>query len=385
MQRCFRRILSIVLAISVMALPGCGGQDTEDNEWLKNANLDAEESEYDLYTAALHEDTLIVYTVTTRATKVKESFEKEYPGLSVEVRDLRSPDLVDAVKTNFVNGGSDCDVVICNDNSGSFYNNLVATGAVVPYIQDDISSHMYPECVGETVTFLNEAELLFYNSEIYDECPVSNIWEITEEKYRGKIYVPNPLRSFSTYALFGTMLEQSDVLEKAYVDLYGKSPELGDNKTVAELFLSKLGENAVFTNSSDEVYEALGTPGGKAELGIMVSSKLRMKEYGYSFEPVYDAEPFSGCRTSFAVMIATGSESVNSAKLFIRFLLGEEDGTGEGYKPFVTLGTWPARTDVKGENDVAIEDAKLLIPDQKILSEKSSENEKFFEKIIKKE
>lgn len=338
----------------------------------------------ELYDAALQEDTLIVYTVSTRITKVKESFEREYPGLSVEVRDLRSPDLVEAVWSNFSKGETNCDIVICNDNSGTFYHRLVQTGAVVPYIPDDIKMHMKKECVGETITFLNEAELLFYNADLYDECPISNIWELTEEMYRGKIYIPNPLRSFSTYALFGSILEQSELLEKAYMDLYHSEPELEENETVAELFLRELSKNAVYTNSSDEVYEALGTTGGKAEFGIMVSSKLRMKDYGYTFEPMYDVEPFCGCRTSYAVMLASGSRNVNTAKLFIRYLLGESDGTGEGYKPFNTKGTWSAREDVTNVNSVRMEDVNLLIPDQQRLSEQREEFELFLKDIIKR-
>lgn len=357
---------------------------TEKEEWIKQANLSANETVEELYSQALQEDTLIVYTVSTRVTKVKESFEKEYPGLSVEVRDLRSPDLVEAVWSNYNNGGHDCDVVICNDNSGSFCERLVRTGAVVPYLPEDIKEHMREECVGDTVTFLNEAELLFYNSDIYDKCPISNIWELTEEKYQGKLYVPNPLRSFSTYALFGSILDQSDLLEEAYISLYGHQPKLGAQNTVAELFLRELSKNVVYTNSSDEVYEALGTPGGKAEFGIMVSSKLRMQDYGYTFEPVYDIEPFCGCRTSFAIMMASGSQNISIAKLFIRYLLGESDGTGEGYKPFITKGTWSAREDVSDVNTIQMDDVKMLIPEQQRLCEQREKFEQVFETIIKR-
>lgn len=363
---------------------GCENKVETENTWLQDAKLDETETVDELYRLALKEDTLIVYTVSTRITKVKESFEKEYPGLSVEVRDLRSPDLVEAVWTNFSENGSECDVVICNDNSGYFYEKLVKTGAVAAYMPSDIKPKMFSDCIGESITFINEAELICYNTEKFSECPIKNIWELTDEKYAEKIYVPNPIRSFSTYALFGSILDESEALEEAYITLYGRAPELGDNNSVSELFLSELSKNVVYTNSSDEVYEALGTTGGKAELGIMVSSKLRMQDYGYSFDAIYDLDPFCGCKTSFAVMIASGSKNVNTAKLFVRYLLGEADGTGDGYKPYLTKGTWSARADVINENEMTIPIGKLLIPNQKLLSEKSKQNEAFFEKIIKK-
>ena len=47
-------------------------------------------------------------------------------------------------------------------------------------------------------------------------------------------------------------------------------------------------------------------------------------------------------------MIAGGAKNINSAKLFIRWILGEADGNGEGGKPFLQEGAWPSRTDAHG-------------------------------------
>ncbi len=380
----FRGICCVLMVLIISLTISCGKQyESNNEEWLSKAKLDSEESAEELYKAALDENILIVYTVSTRITKVKEQFEAEYPGLSVEVRDLRSPDLVEAVWNNYQNGGSDCDVVICNDNSGTFVDRLVNTEAVYAYMPSDIKKNMKQGTVGETVTLVNEAELLFYNSSIYDECPIDNIWELTEDKYNKKIYMPNPMRSFSTYAFFGSVLEQSESLEAAYISLYGKKPEQTGN-TVAEEFLVRLCDNAVFTNSSDEVYEALGSGSGDASFGIMVSSKMRMQDYGYSFEPMYNLTPFSGCKSSFAVMIASGSKNINTAKLFIRFLFGETDGSGEGYKPFITKGTWVTRTDVKDENDVLIDKVGLLNPDQNEMIKNKKYIDEFLKRIMSK-
>ena len=358
-------------------------KENEKETWLAAAKLDFEETELELYDKALQEDILIVYTVTTRATKVKESFEKKYPGLSVEIRDLRSPDLVEAVKTHYEKKDGDCDVVICNDNSGSFQAELVDTGLVVSYLPASIREKMKEGYADDTITFLNEAEMLFYNSNKYETCPISNIWELTKEQYVGKIYIPNPLRSFSTYAFLCGLNEYQEELFNAYVAYFGKEPELMEQQTVYELFCEKLSRNVVFTNSSDEVCEMLSGEGGQADFGIMVSSKMRMTEYGYQFKPVYRLEPFSGCKLSFSVMLATGSRNVNTAKLFVRFLLGDEDGQGEGYQPFITEGTWSARIDVNDGNAVSMEEADFLDPNQELLIEKNEYFEAFWLELLK--
>lgn len=341
------------------------------NSWEQEAHLSGDETEDVLYKKALNEDILKVYTVSTRATQVKEGFEAAYPGLYVEIKDLRSPELIQAVSDTVDSREYDADIVICNDNSGAFKQTLVDTGKVYAYIPDDIRDKMKDGYIGETVTFLDEAELLFYNGSKYDSCPIDNLWELTEEKYRGRIIMPSPMRSFSTYAFCGAVLCSEEALFSAYKDYAGSEPALKEGSNAAELFIEKLFENTIFSNSSDEVVEGLGSGDERYDFGIMVSSKMRFNEIGYKLEPVYELDPFSGARISYAVMIAAGSKNVNCAKLFIRYLLGEGDGSGEGYKPFQTVGTWSARKDVDDITPVALSGISLLTPDQdQIISKK---------------
>ena len=279
----------------IFCLDGCVNARQLDSEAVTKAFED--KTPEALYEEALSEDVLIVYTVTTRVTQTKEDFEKEYPGLCVEIRDLRSPDLVETVFQSAQSGGSECDVVICNDNSGDFKNRLVDTGVVVPYIPEDISAHMKEGHVGERISFLDEAEMLFYNSALFEESPIKNIWELTEERFRGRIFMPSPLRSFSTYTLCGSSFTHSEELKEAFYEYTEEESQTGSglgheaasgqsdsfmrsaveelktSENAAEVFWRRLSENIIFTNSSDEVMEGLKT--GNADFGFMVSSKMR--------------------------------------------------------------------------------------------------------------
>ena len=298
----------------------------------------------------------------------------------MEIRDLRSPDLVEAVENNYKAGLSDCDVVICNDNSGEFKSRLVDTSIVVPYMPKDIALHMKDGAQGDMVSFVNEAELLFYSSGLGEECPIDNIWELTEEKYHGRIYMPNPLRSFSTYALCAATMTCSDEFAKAR-DSYGKIDDSATSVDAAEQFWRMAADNIVFTNSSDEVVEALSN--GEADFGFAVSSKLRMRDLGYGISPAYTVKPFSGCRTSYSVMLARNSKNINSAKLFIRWLLGEADGSGEGNKPFATPGTWSARDDIEDATPISLDSVNLIVPDQNEMIALKPKMETFWSEIIK--
>ncbi|MBE5923768.1 MAG: extracellular solute-binding protein [Lachnospiraceae bacterium] len=381
------RIFAMVITILLISIyiSGCRINDNANaDKWLESADLSGDDDENELYENALKEDILIVYTVSTRATQVKESFEKEYPGLHVEIRDLRSPELIKAVAESVDTEKYDADVVICNDNSGTFKSELLDKGKVYPYIPHDIKENMKDGHVTDMITFLDEAELMFYNGTKYEKSPISNVWELTEEKYKGKIIMPSPLRSFSTYALCAAILDSSDVLEEAYKEYAGSELEIPDDNNASEYFMSLLFDNAVFSNSSDEVVEALGTDETEYDFGIMVSSKLRFNEIGYNLKPQYDLEPFSGAKISYAVMIAKGSKNVNTAKLFIRYMLGGSDGQGEGYKPFQTIGTWSARNDLNDGNPVALEDIRLLTPNQDYIIENRDYIDGFLSNLLEK-
>ncbi|MBP5160423.1 MAG: extracellular solute-binding protein [Lachnospiraceae bacterium] len=417
----------MILALAVLA--GCGGSRGAEDAWLESAGLDANETKEELYEKALKEEVLVIYTVSTRVTKVKEAFEEEYPGLYVEIRDLRSPDLIEAVTENYKNGNTDCDIVLCNDNSGEFKEKLVDTGIVLPYLPDDIARHMKEGIKEGMVPFIYETMMCFYDSAKYGTCPEDNLWALTDPRYKGRIYMPNPLRSFSTYVLCAASLERNEDFEKAYEEYVRENKEraeesgagemqgetqagdaqgetqaegaqedsqagdaqenaqpeekldIPEGSDAAHVFWERIAKNTVFTNSSDEVVEALGN--GNADFGFMVSSKMRLKEVGYNFEPIWKMKPFAGCPTSFSVMIAKNAGSVNAAKLFIRFLLGETDGTGAGYKPFSLPGTWSARTDVPDATDVAMADIDLVSPDTDDLIRLRPEMEEFWTKILK--
>lgn len=387
MKMVWKRSINLLLLLVFVMLCGCSKNKEEDinEKWLVNANLDKEESVQELYEKALDEDILVVYTISTRVTDVKESFEKEYPGLYVEVRDLRSPDLVADVKKNYENQTYDCDVVVCNDNSADFSQQLVDTGIVVPYMPYDIRKSMKDGYADKQTMFIDEAEMIFYNTAVYDSVPISNIWELTEPSYKGKIYMPSPLRSYSTYAFCACITSNNDMMAKAYTDYCGEELMLPDGMTAGEYFFSKLVENVVFTNSSDEVMEAVGSIEGTAHFGIMVSSKLRYTSVGYNFAPVYTLNPLSGCHTTTSVMIATGSKNVNTAKLFVRWILGETDGTGEGLKPFSTVGTWSARTDVPDGNDIPLSEISLVYPDKQYIINNRDTIDLFWKRMLESE
>ena len=375
----------MALCVSLILLSACAvneptPQQRDMEQWLETAGLDAKETPEELYTAALQENTLVIYSVTTRIFDVKESFERAYPGLTVEVKDIRQNDIHKAVEKNFQNRQYDCDIVICTDSDTELSRRFIPNGILYKYTPYDIAGKLLPGHDGSQLEFLGEAVQLFYNDEVYDASPVSNWWELTEPKFRGKVLIPAVPRSSTTFTLLGAMLQKNDEMAAAYQSLYGRKLEIPEGSSAGKIFWEMLMQNdAQLSNSSDEVVDAVGTPGQTdPPVGVMVSSKVRMRDIGFAVQPVYDIVPCAGVYVPNGVMIAGGAKNVSTAKLFIRWLLGEADGHGEGYKPFLQNGTWSVRSDVVSQTPFSLEDAGFWRIDKEFIGENRKDIEAFW-------
>ena len=349
-------------------------------KWQASAELSDHLTKEQLYENALQEDTLVIYSVSSRVFEVKSSFEKEYPGLTVEVKDVRGNDVVNMVRNNYETEQYLCDLIICSDCDGSLYKELLEPGIVFSYLPWDIKSKMKAGHADSELDFLGESILLFYNTNVFDQKPISNIWELTEEQYKGKIIMANPLSSFSTYGFCSAIFTESDKMKQAYYDYCGKELVIPEGKSAGEVFWEMAAVNIIFTNSSDEVLEGIGND--DIWIGMMISSKMRYQELGYHFEPIYELNPFAAAYTPNCVSIVGGSKNVNSAKLFIRFLLGESDGTGIGYQPFSTAGTWSSRVDVTDGNRVALSEIDYVDLDKDYLYKNRDSMNAFWERLL---
>jgi iron(III) transport system substrate-binding protein len=374
--------------ILIFALTGCAPKNTEpDNpfaDWLTGANLDAGETAEQLYAAALGEDTLVIYSTSTRMMDVAKSFEKAYPGLIVEVVHMREVELYDTLAGNYKTGNFTADLICSADGRGIMVSEFLPKGIAVKYVPFDIAPRILPGNNEELLMLAGEAGMLHYNDRHYSEPPVNNWWELTEEEWRGMVYLPNPTRSMTTLAFFCMVLKNSDMMARAFDDLYGAPPELLPGENAGHEFIRRLIANdARVLNSSDETAEAVGAPGSNSpNIGIIVSSKMRLVDIGYEIRTHYDMQPFAGTYTPINIMMAGGAPNVSAAKLFVRWLLGEADGQGEGYRPYLSSGAWSVRDDVRDESGVRTEELDLMYYDSVYLYENQEAFLAFWEELF---
>lgn len=311
---------------------------------------DGSQTPEELYELAKEEGTVVLYSISSRCGKVKESFEAQYPGVICDAYDISTNELLEKITREYDAGIRNADVVHIKDQDGSIYRELVLNGKFHNYYPDDICAHIDPDMMKYFLPMYVEMCYLYYNEEIYSESPVDSWWDLTRPEWKGKVILTSPLDNISYMAQFTAFTQNADALAADYEREFGEPIVLDGTKNAGYELIKRLAANdLIFASSSDEIVEAVGTRGQKsAPIGYGSSVKMRNKEdKNWALGVDYDFLPASGVPAVNALYIVDEAPHPNAAKLLIRWIMGEADGKGEGFAPFNTLGGWPIRDDVE--------------------------------------
>jgi len=319
-------------------------------EWARENRIDdGSQTPEELYELAKQEGQVTVYSISSRITSVKTSFEKQYPGVIVNAYDINSNELYEKVSREYDAGVHNADVVHIKDEDGAIYIDDVLPGKFNNYYPSDIAAHIPPDARKYSMPLYVELSQWFYNSELFDAPPVSSWWDLTKPEWKGKLVLQDPL-SANTYLFnFAAFVQNSDLFAADYEKVFGKPVVLPpDCPTVGHYLIKCLSEqDLIFESSSDRVCEAVGAAGTTSKLlGWAASSKLRKNESdGWKLAPI-NITPGTSMHNTNNLYIVDQAPHPNAAKLLIRWMVGEADGKGAGFNPFNTLGGWSVRDDV---------------------------------------
>lgn len=371
MKKLFALLLTMTMVLSLVA---CGGgaeeppaddpapsaptdtappAESDMTEWEQFSNIYAtDETDAELYELAKAQGgTVTLYSISSRCTKVEAAFEAKYPGIDCVPFDISTNELLEKVTREYDAGQHVADVVHIKDQDGSMWKEYVANKVFYNYKPADIMAHIDPALTATQTPFYIELTQLFYNTEAYDAPPVTNIWQVTEPQWKGKITMQNPLDNLSwgSWITGFCVGDEPAKLEAAYEDLYGEKLVLSDGcENAGYEFLKRLHANEpIFFDSSDACVEAVGTPGqADPPIGFGASSKLRKaEENGWVIDAI-NLVPNTGIPAVNTLYVVEGCEHPAAAKLLIRFMMGGIDGDTSGYAPFNTFGGWPVRDDI---------------------------------------
>ncbi len=339
-------VLSMVLSAAAIDVP-------------TNAEYNAKSGDELLEEAKAEGGKLVVYATTSKMSKIAEAFMEEYPDFQVEVYDLDGGEGITKVVTEVDSGNIIADILQDADARGDIAFNYYGK-YLEAYYPEDICAHIDPSLLTYGMPFYTSLAFWYYNTDVYpDGAPVTNWWDIIELDENGnqkyELY-SKEIGSESTYlALFSHFVSQPEDLAAAYEEKYGTPVEytypddLGfEEENAGYEYLYRLSQlRMTFIGDGDEIVEAVGhSTADRPTLGLASGGKIGNRDdNGLPIAWVTDLAPYvSGQNTNYT-FIVPGTDNPALARFFVRYMMGGDDGKGEGYKKVMKEGCWSVRDD----------------------------------------
>jgi iron(III) transport system substrate-binding protein len=300
--------------------------------------------------AAKLEGKVVIYANSSKIGKLLDAWNALYPDIVYEGNDTDGIDTKMAAEQEAGNVvgdvwfNSDGHILFGKFVPKQWLWSFVPEGVVIPEVTVD-----RPFAIARHGT-----DLFGYNQEAHpDGCPVTNIWQLTEPAYKGKVFMEDPIADVSMMAKMATFVQNADKMAVAYQDLYGKdwtTDEFAGTdafgmavENAGYLWLRKLAYNQPSIQpGGDEVDAAYASKGMdlSVEPGIGFtgySSYQTTMEGELAMAPCFGINPVSGIFKTSYLAVANNAPHPNAAKLFIRFALSQD-----GFDPWNELGNYPA-------------------------------------------
>ena len=298
--------------------------------------------------AAKAEGSVIVYSNSSRIQDAAAVWATLYPDIKIEANDMGGAEVVTKVREEQKAGAYTGDVWF-NAQGPDMEGEFVPNEYLWKYIPPEILSVLPAENQNPILTQSTEIFGWVYNSELNDSCPISNWWELTDAKWKGKIFIKDPINSAEDLGMLMSAAAHADDFAAAYQTLYSKEwntdPSFGaDTPDAGWLWIKKFAQNQpVGVGGSDDVWGAMAIPGLTDNmLGWLPLSKYRNVTSGKAvFASCADLSPVAGVQKHNYVAVINQAPHPNAAKLFIKFAM-----TQEGFAPWNQVGQYSGRTDI---------------------------------------
>ncbi|WP_192456514.1 ABC transporter substrate-binding protein [Musicola keenii] len=280
-----------------------------------------------LVAAARQEAPITVYASTGKIVQQAKAFSERYGVKAVGIK-ADAPQIIEILSREAQAHNVKADVAIVEDAPAGI-EQLLSKGYVQSWVPDDMKAAI-PANYQDPLTVVLAPNVFAYNTTHHDACPITNIWQLTEPQWRGKVALQDPTGKPAYTDWFSQLATHYDQqMREAYQQQYGK-PLPASEHSATEAFVKALAANSpLLTHSDNDAAEAVGAPDGKGDfVGLVSTAKFRDNQQGMKLGLCHGMKPVIGWNYPSLGVIAAGSHSPNAAKLFIRYLM-----TAEGISP----------------------------------------------------
>ncbi|MFI6515545.1 ABC transporter substrate-binding protein [Spirillospora sp. NPDC050679] len=328
--------VAVAAALLSACAPSSGGQARQEAAPLPSATVeDAASFKLDeLIAAAKKEGSLLAYDGSGDVKDMAEAFTKLY-GIKAEGVKSKAAATAEKMTREARAGNVTIDVSLFEDGP-MLVGQLLPQKIVKTWIPPDLAADI-DEADRNPLMMIEKAYVFVYNPKLNPQgCPVKNLWELTDARWKGKVMLQDPLGKEVFTQWFTQMSEQGgDKLAAAYERL-GKGALKPTEKDAAHEWVKRLAKNApVLTAEDEDVATGVGAPNQTdTRIGLMSISKFRdVEDKGFQMKVCEGLAPWTGFAYPKFATIATASEHPNAAKLFVHFAMekrGFELESGSG-------------------------------------------------------
>lgn len=92
-----------------------------------------------MYEAAKKEGKVTLYSMSSRITDIKKTFEEKYPGVELDAYNMKIVEVFEKVQREHQAGINNADVIFVKDSDGTMLNEFLKNEIVYTYVPKDIS------------------------------------------------------------------------------------------------------------------------------------------------------------------------------------------------------------------------------------------------------
>ncbi|MFT4293049.1 ABC transporter substrate-binding protein, partial [Enterobacter sp.] len=173
-----------------------------------------------LIAAAKQEQPITVYASTGKIVQQAKAFSEQYGLQAVGVK-ADAPQIIEIMSREAQAKNVRADVAIVEDAPAGM-TQLLDKGYVQSWVPDDLKSNIAAR-YQTPLTVVLAPNVFAYNTDHHTTCPVTNLWQLTEPKWRGRVAMQDPTSKPAYTDWFSQMETHYDQqVRDAYQQEFGK-------------------------------------------------------------------------------------------------------------------------------------------------------------------
>lgn len=340
------------VAVLCLSLTACGGGAPDGGPPAPAAPhpLDTA-STAQLVEQARQEGQVVVYSFTSRIAQVEAAFERAYPGVDLLATDISSTEQIARIRAEADAGSPGADVAYLSD-APVVLDELLADGLLRNYVPPRLAGDLPARFQEPLLANRLSTKTLMYNEQAHpDGSPVTNLWQLTDPQWRGRVVMVDPQVRGDYLDLMTEIVLRSAEMEAAHRELRGTPVRLDEGiGSAGEQWIADLYANDVVrVGDTDEVNAAVGARGQQdPPVGFTSYSDRRDNEdENRALQAATGVAPAPGIAFPALIGVTPDAAHPAAARLLVDFLMGDDSADGgPGFAPFHVAGDYPTRTDV---------------------------------------